>query len=43
MNGYEPEETLSMKKRDFMVMYELLPELVEKAWSAIEVDYSNHK
>ncbi|MBR1855507.1 MAG: hypothetical protein IJ803_00345 [Oribacterium sp.] len=36
------EETVKMKKGDFMVMYDLIPEIVEKAWSLVKADYSKN-
>lgn len=36
------EETVKMKKGDFMVMYDLIPEIVEKAWSLVNADYSKN-
>ncbi len=36
-------ETVNMKKGDFMVMYNLIPEIVEKAWSVINADYLNQR
>ena len=36
-------ETVNMKKGDFMVMYDLIPEIVEKAWSVINADYNKQK
>ncbi len=36
-------ETVNMKKGDFMVMYDLIPEIVEKAWSVINADYLNQR
>lgn len=36
-------KTLNMKKGDFMVMYDLIPEIVEKAWSVINADYLNQR
>ncbi|SFG13947.1 hypothetical protein [Oribacterium sp. WCC10] len=36
-------ETVNMKKGDFMVMYDLIPEIVEKAWSVINTDYLNQR
>jgi len=37
------KETVNMKKGDFMVMYDLIPEIVEKAWSVINADYLNQR
>lgn len=36
-------KTLNMKKGDFMIMYDLIPEIVEKAWSVINADYLNQR